>query len=514
VAQLFEDVLGDEDRATELNAQRDGIARAAVDLSLAAVLAAEHEESVERAAPQIGDDDALDGGVRGAQEIADQVVGQRALGLETGDLAVDLEGLIGPDHDREAPLPASLSQTDDLLVVSFVDHDLDQLDLDFLRHASFIVATFALSTKGSERVLMEPPVESPASGSSHPILVELERGHVRESRHRGSYVVVGEQGVLCGAGGFEEGMLPRSALKPLQLLPFFNSGGPDRLGLDPEQRAVLCASHSSDEGHIAAVREILRRADVPESALGCGPHDPIDRAAARRLWARGEEPGCIHNNCSGKHSGFLARARELGASLADYLDPAHPVQAELRDVLNRLGGLELRAEDAVFDGCGAPMYRFSLRVLAEMFRDIANWERLPEDLRVGGEGVFRAFTGAPHFIAGYGEPGQLRIDTPLMQAAAGRLFCKCGAEGVFGVGVRRGDGQPGLGLAIKIDDGNKRAYEAFVPELLRQLGVLRGDEAELAAFFDRVVHNTQGKQVGRYVVAPLSECGQPAARGT
>ena len=336
-----------------------------------------------------------------------------------------------------------------------------------------------------------------------PVLVEVHRGGFCESQHRGRWVVVGEKGVLAGGGDYEAPMLPRSALKPLQLLPFFAGGGPKKLGLGPHERAVLCASHSSDEGHISAVREILHRSGVPESALGCGAHAPIDVLASRRLFRRGDEPQRIHNNCSGKHSGFLARARQIGASLHDYLDPKHPVQLEVREVLHRMRGLELTAEGAVFDGCGAPMYAFPLVELAALFRDLAHPEALPRELQQPGDEVFHAFVDAPHFIAGYRDPQRLRLDTALMQAAKGQLFCKCGAEGVFAIGVRRAPGREALGIAVKSEDGAGRAYEFLVPQLLKALGLLSGDEAELAHYFAAPIYNTQAREVGKVHVRPF-----------
>ncbi len=316
-------------------------------------------------------------------------------------------------------------------------------------------------------------------------------------------MVLAEDAVLAAGGDYEAEILPRSALKPLQLLPFFAGGGPKKLGLGPQQRAILCASHSSDETHIAAVREVLSRSGVPETALACGAHPPIDVLAAQRLFRRGEEARPIHNNCSGKHSGFLARAKQISASLHDYLDPEHPVQAEVRDVLHRMRGLKLTAESAVFDGCGAPMYAFPLVELAALFRDLAHPEVLPRDLQEAGEEVYHAFVDAPHFIAGYRAPQQLRLDTALMRATRGELFCKCGAEGVFAIGVRRAPGREAMGIAIKSEDGAGRAYEFFVPQLLKALGLLRGDEADLAHYFAAPIYNTQARLVGKIQVPPF-----------
>ncbi len=330
-----------------------------------------------------------------------------------------------------------------------------------------------------------------------PVLCRIYRGEILESEHRGSFVVVKGDDLGLHVGNPDRTVIPRSSLKPLQLLPLFSAGTPARLQCDKEERACLCASHSSDEGHIAAVRRILARAEIPESALACGPHAPIDQAAAIRLHRRGEEPGRIHNNCSGKHSGFLIRAQELGAELEGYLDPKHPVQVEVREALCEIASLSLEAEDAVIDGCGAPMYAFPLRKLAGLFRDLANPERLPTRFREGARQIFSAFNDAPHFIAGYRAKGRIRFDTALLEAGRGALFGKCGAEGVFAIGIRADRNRPAMGIAIKASDGNLRAYESVLPAILCRLGIFEGNEEALRPFFDGPIFNTQGLRVGR-----------------
>lgn len=326
---------------------------------------------------------------------------------------------------------------------------------------------------------------------ANPILARYYRGQTLESWSRGSWIVLTTDQVIDSGGDPHAPCYPRSSLKPLQVLPLAASGALDKLALTSAERACLTASHSGDEGHIACVRSVQRKANIPEEALRCGPHPPLDVDAAARLAARGERPGPIHNNCSGKHTGFLMRARELGAPLAGYLDPAHPVQQEVRDVLSELTGIPSADLLPGVDGCGAPNWPLPLRTLAALFRDLANPVLLPRRLSDGADQLFRAVNEAPHFLA-----GRDRFDTALLSARPGCFLGKCGAEGVFAIGVRAGAERPPMGIAIKVDDGAARGYERSLPWLLVKLGLLSGTEPQLATFFQGEIENTQGLVVG------------------
>jgi len=273
----------------------------------------------------------------------------------------------------------------------------------------------------------------------------------------------------------------------------FATGEPERLGLSPEEQAVLVASHSGDEQHVEAVRGILAKAGIPEEALGCGASEPLDHEAMIRLYKRGEDPLRVHHNCSGKHAGFLIRARMLGAPLEGYLDPAHPVHAEIRDTLNELTGTHLTEEDAVIDGCGAPMYSLPMETMASLIRDLSNPARLPEKYRKAADAIFAAVNAAPHYLAGRG-----RIDSAILRSVPGRYFVKCGAEAYFVLGVRSCREHPAMGLALKITDGATRGYEVFLARYLREKGLLDGTEESLAPFFEGKLKNSQGLIVGEY----------------
>jgi L-asparaginase II len=349
------------------------------------------------------------------------------------------------------------------------------------------------------RLFLAPPSSekldwSPTSVTNgNPVMTRLFRGEYFESAHRGSLVLVGPEGQLESHGETEENVLPRSSLKPLQLMPLFASGEPARLGLSAEQQAILVASHSGDELHVDAVRTILLKAGISESALACGTSEPMDIQATARLYQRGGAPTRVHHNCSGKHSGFLIRSRMLGAPLEGYLDPSHPVQCEIRETLNELTGASLGIADAVIDGCGAPMYPLPMDSMARLILDLANPERLPARYQEAARAIFAAINAAPHYLA-----GRARIDSALLLAAPGRFLVKCGAEGYFLLGQRAGEGQEAWGLALKTDDGSTRGYESFLARYLVHKGMLDGSEKSMKAFFAGRIENSQGLTIGEY----------------
>ncbi len=329
------------------------------------------------------------------------------------------------------------------------------------------------------------------NNEANPILTWNDRGGRLETVHRGRFVVIEEGARVESHGAVDELTFPRSNWKMLQLLPLFSSPEFQALELEPREKAILVASHGGDERHVEAVASFLKKNDLSFDALGCGVHPPLDRKAADRLVARGEEPRRRHHNCSGKHSGFLLRAKQLGAPLASYLDPNHPVQVEVRECIGAVLGRDSSTLEPATDGCGAPAYRASVAEMAEAFRKLANPSLLPERYQEGARLIFEAVNQEPHYVAGEGF-----FDTCLLSARPRRFLCKIGADGFFALGVQEGDGCPALGLAVKIDDGAKRGFEALVAQYLKKRGLVRGDEACLQSLLDPSIKNSQGKVVG------------------
>jgi L-asparaginase II len=326
-----------------------------------------------------------------------------------------------------------------------------------------------------------------AESTANPVLATVRRGQHVESRHRGCLVIVRRGEVVWSAGDPEQLVFCRSATKPFQALPALERGIAARLGLTDQELALMIASHDGTEQHVAGVRSLLAKGGLREQQLGCGPHAPLDRASAQELVRQGTEPGRVHNNCSGKHAGFLHLTQELGGSLPGYLDPEGEAQRLVRRAIAEMAGVGEAELVPELDGCGAPTYRLPLRALAHAFSRLANPEGLSAVRAEACHRMLHAIRSAPAFLAGRG-----RLTTELVAALPGRIFPKNGAEGVYALGVPG----LGLGLAVKIDDGNERGYFPVVIAALRRFAVLGEVPPSLADFAAVPVFNTQKKLVG------------------
>jgi L-asparaginase II len=345
----------------------------------------------------------------------------------------------------------------------------------------------------------KPAIPTDPAAGANPVLVELWRGGAVESVHRGSWVLCdGGGAVLDGAGDWETPVFSRSSIKALQALPLVESGAADRFGFEPADLALAVSSHNGEPCHTERAAAMLARIELGEPDLRCGVHPPGDPDVAFALRARGERPSQLHNNCSGKHAGFLAVARHLAAPTASYLDPDGPGQRLVCRAVGEMARLDPDALAFGIDGCSAPNWRLPLRGIATAFARLAT----PDgggDLAPGRAAACRRILDAvaanPILIAG----SQRRACTDLARATGGRLFPKIGAEGVYVIGVRDGD----RGLAIKLDDGGKRGLLALVFALVERLGLAGPAELErLAAWRDRRQTNHAGLEVGRIEVRP------------
>jgi L-asparaginase II len=323
----------------------------------------------------------------------------------------------------------------------------------------------------------------------NPILVEVTRGPQIESQHRGTAVVVDEGGAtVLALGDVECRVYPRSAVKALQALPLVESGIADKLGLSNEEIALACASHSGEPAHVAAAASMLRKAGRDESCLECGIHWPMSEEAARALAASGKKPGALHNNCSGKHAGFICLACGLGEEPRGYVAAAHPVQQAVRAALEDLTGASHGEEVRGTDGCSIPTYAVPLPALAFGFAKFGAGIGMAEGCTGAARRIRRAVAAHPFMVAGTG-----RFDTEVMQAFAEDVFAKSGAEGVHCAAL------PGLGygIAVKADDGTKRSAEVMIAALLRRF---LPDDDERATVLDRLARreltNWNGAVVG------------------
>ncbi len=296
---------------------------------------------------------------------------------------------------------------------------------------------------------------------------------------------------LLACGDVDRPVFARSAVKPLQALPLFTEGLVARAELTAEECAVLCASHDGTPVHTTAVRRVLAAFGLDEALLRCGPHAPFDKKSSLAIARAGEKPARIHNNCSGKHAGFLALARHCGDPLERYLEPDSAAQRQVRAAVAGAAGLESGALEVGADGCGAPTLRLPLIALARAFARLANH---PDPSSVEGRAcaaILQAVHRAPVLVA-----GERRLCTALLRAAPVPMFAKNGAEGVYAVGVSGTVEHPGFGLAVKVDDGHERGYMPAVVHALVRLGVWRTVPDALQRFAEVPVLDTNKQPVG------------------
>jgi len=319
-------------------------------------------------------------------------------------------------------------------------------------------------------------------------LVRVRRGSHVESLHRG-LVALWEGARLRAVLGDPQALtFYRSSSKPLQALATITLGAADAYGLTAAELALATGSHSGAPLHVAAARSILAKAEVPESALGCGGHWSIDSDVAHQQRLIASTPGAVLSNCSGKHALMLAGARRQGATLHDYLAPTHPLQRQIREDVARLAGLASGQVAVTIDGCGAPTFAVPLAALACSIARLAAPFDLPEPLARAAKLVVDAMLAHPEMVAGDG-----RFDTELMRAGAGAFVAKGGAEGVHVVAVPR----LALGLVVKVEDGSDRGYRLVVVEVLRRLGLL--SDAQALTLAERQGHKTQKNFAGRTI---------------
>jgi L-asparaginase II len=315
----------------------------------------------------------------------------------------------------------------------------------------------------------------------HVPLIRTTRGGFPECLHLGSIAIVDADGRLITGVGDAHGLnFTRSALKPLQALGFVQDGGMDRFGFDSQMLALMCASHGGEAMHVTVVQRMLERIGARESDLRCGCHPPSYYTHTSTSAPPGARFNQLHNNCSGKHAGFLAYCRMHGQPLAGYLDPQSPLQQRVRANVERFAGQ--RDLPMGIDGCSAPNFAMPLSALAHAFCRLAQGEA-PELAALN-----YAMTRHPDLVS-----GTARGDLMLMRAGKGNWVSKVGADGVQAIGVR----SRGIGIAIRIADGNRRALHVATLAVLQQLGpAVATADTPLAPMDEHVIRNYRGVAVG------------------
>jgi len=324
---------------------------------------------------------------------------------------------------------------------------------------------------------------------ANPIVVEVLRGARVESRHRGAGAVVDADGaVVLAFGEIDEPVFPRSAVKALQSLPLVESGAADTLQLSEAEIALACASHSGAPMHVETAAAMLAKAGLDAASLACGAHWPLGEDASRALSRAGQAPSPLHNNCSGKHAGFLCLACASGWEAKGYQQAGHPVQRAAKAAIEDVTGVALGEDVCATDGCSIPTYAIPLRALALGFARLATGVGLPPSRAAAARRIFAAVAANPAMVAGEG-----RFDTEVMRLFGPRVFVKTGAEGVYCAALP----ELGLGFAVKADDGATRAAQIMIAALIsRMLPGGESERARLAPFAAPILRNWNGIEVG------------------
>lgn len=323
----------------------------------------------------------------------------------------------------------------------------------------------------------------------NPVTVEVTRGNLIESRHRGMAVVVdGDGAIVFSAGDIEGGVFPRSACKAMQALPLMESGAADAFGFGDKELAFACSSHSGEDAHAELAASMLARAGRDESALECGAHWSSDQKTILHQARTLDKPSALHNNCSGKHSGFICACCHTGTDVEGYVGYDHPLQQEIRGTMESLTGAALGQDNCGVDGCSIPTYAIPLKSLAHGFAKMATGQGLEAVRAKASRRLIDACMAQPFYVAGTG-----RACTRLMEIAPGQIFAKTGAEGVFVAALP----QQGIAMAVKCEDGATRAAEAMIAALLaRYFDDDSAEQQTLLRMANRSMKNWNGIHVG------------------
>ncbi len=322
----------------------------------------------------------------------------------------------------------------------------------------------------------------------NPVIADVTRGGFVESRHVGAYVVADAEGVIVMSGGdVTRPTFPRSSVKALQALPLVAGGAAERFGLGGEALALACASHIGTPLHTSVALATLEHAGCDSGCLECGVQWPSSLPASRALSAAGQGPSALHNNCSGKHAGFVCVSVAAGHDPRGYVGPEHPVMRGVSAAVGAVTGVDLAAAPRGVDGCSIPTFALPLQVLAAGFARFGTGRHLPAEFAAAATVLREAVAANPVMIA-----GENCFDTVLTAAFGVKMFIKSGAEGVCCGALP----ELGLGFALKAEDGSMRAAEAATASLLRRL---LGPHALLDTLASPVLTNWNGIDVGAVI---------------
>lgn len=335
------------------------------------------------------------------------------------------------------------------------------------------------------------------------LVARVFRGDREESVHYGSVAVVNKKGELTHFVGDPDFFtFVRSSAKPFQVLPIVLTGAADHFGFSPKQLSIMCGSHAGTDHHREVVLANLEKIDVSPDRLKCGTHLPLFMQMNGGYPKRDEHLDPLRHNCSGKHSGFLALTKFLGRNIEEYLEVRSEAQSMVLETAAKMYGVDKNQVLIGIDGCSAPNFGLPLRYTATAFCKLANGDGGTPEVSAGLKRVKAAMTEFPEMFSGEG-----RFDLALMRTFPGNIICKGGAEAIQGIGFA----EPTLGIAVKIEDGNPRALYTVCIEILKQLGLLKIEQApQLQPFYNPEIRNYRNILTGR-IVADFTLVKTPAS---
>ncbi len=324
---------------------------------------------------------------------------------------------------------------------------------------------------------------------TYELLVEVTRNGIVESRHFGAAVVCDYKGtVLESWGDINNLVFPRSALKPLLAIDVVLSGASDHYALSDAELSLMCASHEGEEMHEKKVGAWLKRLGLSSDSLACGAVLPDNQENAHKLIASGQDGCQLHHNCSGKHAGFLTTALHLNMALKGYHLDEHPVQRLSLATLSKLADTDIRQYPSGIDGCGFPAPTMPLLCLAYIMARFSNPVELSSQHAKAIYRLHEAIIREPYYAAGHGT-----VVSELIKVTKGKVLAKTGAEGIITAALP----ERGLGIALKISDGNARARSVALLTILDHLKILSDSEkVQLEAHISPQIKNSRDLIVG------------------
>ncbi|MDF0726534.1 asparaginase [Cytobacillus sp. S13-E01] len=323
-------------------------------------------------------------------------------------------------------------------------------------------------------------------------LVNVVRGNHIESIHKGHIAVVDAKGTLLyGVGNPNAKVYARSSMKPIQAIPVVETGAADYYEFSAADLSLCCASHNGEVMHTDRVLSILKRVELADTALQCGTHIPRWQDTYKQLILAGQEVTPLYNNCSGKHTGMLATAKYMNEPIETYYALNHPVQQRILKSVSEICEFPSDEIEIGIDGCGVPVHGLPLQSLAYGYARMASSEKLGETRGKAVKRITNAMTSAPEMVGGTN-----RFCTDFMKVGKGRFFAKAGAEAVYCIG----DNETGIGVAIKIEDGNGRAMYPVAVEVLHQLKLIdQVQTKELMDYYHPKLRNARNEVIGELV---------------